>query len=97
VLPARADTRRKAMPAILTSPVEAEHWLEAETTGAMALQRRLPSDALRIVANGEREDGTLPIAAVICNLCSIAKGRQAIPCARPRDARRRGQHVASHE
>jgi hypothetical protein len=80
---ARADTRRKALPAILTSPIEADHWLEAETAGAMALQPRLPNDASRIVANGGKEDGTPPIAAVMCNLRSIAKGQQAIR-ARPR-------------
>ena len=41
---------------ILTSSGEAERWLEAETADALALQRPLPDDALRIVAKGEKED-----------------------------------------
>jgi hypothetical protein len=33
-----------------------ERWLEADTVDALALQRPLPDDALRIVAKGEKED-----------------------------------------
>lgn len=44
------------MPAILTSPEEADLWLAAETPVALALQRSLPDGALRIVAKGFRED-----------------------------------------
>jgi putative SOS response-associated peptidase YedK len=47
----------KAMPVILTSPADFDRWLEAETSDALALQRPLPEDALRIFAKGEREDG----------------------------------------
>jgi putative SOS response-associated peptidase YedK len=36
--------------------VEAGQWLEADTLDALALQRPLPDDALRIVAKGEKED-----------------------------------------
>ena len=41
---------------ILTSSAEVDRWLEAETADALALQRPLPDDALRIVAKGEKED-----------------------------------------
>jgi hypothetical protein len=44
------------MPVILTTPDEADWWLEADSMGALAVQRPLADDALRIVANGERED-----------------------------------------
>ena len=52
----------KAMPVILTTPAEFDLWLEAETPDALALQRPLPDDALRIVARGEREDGPAAVA-----------------------------------
>jgi hypothetical protein len=45
------------MPVILTSPAEVDLWLEGETLAALALQRRLPDEALAIVAKGEKEDG----------------------------------------
>ena len=44
------------MPVILTSPDEADRRLEAEIADALALQRPLPDDALRIAAKGEKED-----------------------------------------
>jgi len=44
------------MPVILRSQEEADRWLEADTPDALALQRPLPEDALRIVAKGEKED-----------------------------------------
>jgi putative SOS response-associated peptidase YedK len=47
----------KAMPTILTTPEEVDRWLEAEAIDALALQRPLPDDALRIVAKGKKEDG----------------------------------------
>ena len=53
-----APIHPKAMPVILTSSDEADRWLEAETANALALQRPLPDDALRIVAKGEKEDAT---------------------------------------
>ncbi len=40
------------------SPTQTDRWLEAETADALALQRPLPDDALRIVAKGEKEDAT---------------------------------------
>jgi putative SOS response-associated peptidase YedK len=46
----------KAMPVILLTPEEIEVWLEADIGDAVALQRPLPDDALRIVAKGEKED-----------------------------------------
>ena len=49
----------KAMPVILRSQEEADRRLEADTRDALALQRPLPDDALRIVAKGEKEDTTL--------------------------------------
>jgi putative SOS response-associated peptidase YedK len=51
-----APVHAKAMPVILTTPAEVDQWLEAETSEALALQRPLPDEALRIVAKGERED-----------------------------------------
>jgi putative SOS response-associated peptidase YedK len=51
-----APVHPKAMPVILTTPAEVDLWLEAETGEALALQRPLSDDALRIVAKGERED-----------------------------------------
>jgi putative SOS response-associated peptidase YedK len=52
-----APVHQKAMPVILTTPAEVERWFEADTPEALALQRPLPDDALRIVAKGERADG----------------------------------------
>jgi putative SOS response-associated peptidase YedK len=47
----------KAMPAILTTREEVEQWLTAPPNDALALQRPLADDALRIVARGTKEDG----------------------------------------
>ena len=60
-----APVHPKAMPVILTTPDEVDLWLSAETADALALQRPLPDEALRIVAKGEREDSipTLVTAA----------------------------------
>jgi putative SOS response-associated peptidase YedK len=44
------------MPVILVTGTEVERWLEAETPEALALQRPVADDALRIVAKGERSD-----------------------------------------
>jgi putative SOS response-associated peptidase YedK len=52
----------KAMPAILTTPEEAEVWMTAPWAEACALQRPLPEAALTIVAAGERQDA-VPAAA----------------------------------
>jgi len=52
-----APIHPKAMPVILTTPDEFDRWLEADLPDALALQRPLPNDALRIVASGEKEDG----------------------------------------
>jgi putative SOS response-associated peptidase YedK len=49
-----APIHPKAMPVILTTPVEFDQWLEADTLEALALQRPLPDDALQIVACGDR-------------------------------------------
>ena len=55
-----APIHPKAMPVILTSPAEGDLWLSGETPDALALQRPLSDDALRIVARGERADN--PVA-----------------------------------
>ena len=55
-----AEVRRvhpKAMPVILTEPAEIDLWLTGPWEAASALQRPLPDGALRIVAEGAREDG----------------------------------------
>ena len=51
-----APIHPKAMPVILTTPKEVDLWLSAEADDALALQRPLADDALRIVATGEKED-----------------------------------------
>lgn len=50
------------MPVILTTPAEFDRWLEADTVNALALQRPLPVNALRIVAKGEKEDRSPELA-----------------------------------
>jgi putative SOS response-associated peptidase YedK len=52
-----APIHPKAMPVILTTRGEIELWLTAPAKDALALQRPLPDDALRIVARGKKEDG----------------------------------------
>jgi hypothetical protein len=51
-----APIHEKAMPVILTTPDELDLWLQAKTPNALALQKPLADDALRIVAKGERKD-----------------------------------------
>jgi putative SOS response-associated peptidase YedK len=46
----------KAMPVLLTTPEECDAWLEGSLEEAMAMQRPLPAEALRIVAVGPRKD-----------------------------------------
>jgi putative SOS response-associated peptidase YedK len=52
-----APIHPKAMPVILTTSTEIETWLNAPAKEALALQRPLSDDALRIVARGEKQDG----------------------------------------
>jgi putative SOS response-associated peptidase YedK len=52
-----APIHPKAMPVILTTRAEVEQWLTAPPNDALALQRPLADDALRIVAQGKKEDG----------------------------------------
>ena len=47
----------KAMPVILTTRDEVDHWLTAPTPEALKHQRPLPDDALVVVARGEKRDG----------------------------------------
>ena len=51
-----APIHPKAMPVVLTDPASFELWLTAETQDALTLQAPAPDDALRIVAQGKRED-----------------------------------------
>lgn len=47
----------KAMPVILTTQDEIEHWMTAPAEEALQLQRPLPDGALKIVARGNKKDG----------------------------------------
>ena len=47
----------KAMPVILTTADELETWMTAPPAEALALQRPLPDQVLRIVARGAKQDG----------------------------------------
>jgi putative SOS response-associated peptidase YedK len=49
----------KAMPVILTTRAEIDQWMEAPVSEAMTLQRKLPDDALVIVARGSKHDGDI--------------------------------------
>lgn len=44
------------MPVILTTPAECEAWLSVPVTDALALQRPLPSEELRTVPRGQKQD-----------------------------------------
>jgi putative SOS response-associated peptidase YedK len=46
----------KAMPVLLTKPEEWNAWLTGSIAEAIALQRPLPNEMLRIVAKGEKTD-----------------------------------------
>jgi putative SOS response-associated peptidase YedK len=46
----------KAMPVIPTMPEEYDVWLNAPTEEALKLQRPLPDEILRIVAEGSKSD-----------------------------------------
>jgi putative SOS response-associated peptidase YedK len=48
----------KAMPVILTTKAEIERWMTAPADDALKLQRPLPDGKLKILATGERKDGT---------------------------------------
>ena len=54
-----APIHSKAMPVILTKTEEIEQWMTAPATQAMALQRPLAEETLRIVARGMRQDGRI--------------------------------------
>ncbi|GAB0119803.1 SOS response-associated peptidase [Acidisoma sp. 7E03] len=46
----------KAMPVILRTPDEVDHWLSAPALEALRLQRPLPDGSLRIVGRGAKQD-----------------------------------------
>lgn len=55
-----APIHPKAMPVILMGRPEIDLWLTAPAKEALALQRPLPDEALRIVARGQKQDGAPP-------------------------------------
>jgi putative SOS response-associated peptidase YedK len=56
-----APIHAKAMPVILTKPEDVDAWMTVPANEALALQRPLPDDALRIVARGTKEDGVTEV------------------------------------
>ena len=52
----------KAMPVIFTQPEHVEAWLTLSVTEALQMQKPLPDGSLKVVAQGEKEDG--PMAAI---------------------------------
>jgi putative SOS response-associated peptidase YedK len=50
----------KAMPVLLTAAGDWDAWLAGPVDEARALQRPLPDAMLRIVAAGDKTDGTMP-------------------------------------
>jgi putative SOS response-associated peptidase YedK len=50
----------KAMPVMLTTPEGCDAWLTGTVEEAVAMQNRLPSEQLRIVATGQRTDEGVP-------------------------------------
>jgi putative SOS response-associated peptidase YedK len=50
----------KAMPVLLTAPGDWDTWLTGPVDEAMALQRPPPDAVLRVVAAGDKTDGTKP-------------------------------------
>jgi putative SOS response-associated peptidase YedK len=53
--------RAKAMPVVLTSAEECSVWLGGSLEEALALQRPLPANVLKIVARGEKEDADISL------------------------------------
>ena len=49
----------KAMPVILTTPEEIDLWMSAPTAEALALQRPLPDNLLKVVGRGGKQDGEI--------------------------------------
>ena len=52
----------KAMPVILRTKAEIDAWMTAPIPDALTPQRQLPDGALRIVAAGAKEDGSVVVA-----------------------------------
>jgi hypothetical protein len=50
----------KAMPVLLTAAEDWDTWLTGPVDEALALQRPLPDEMLRVVAADDKTDGTLP-------------------------------------
>ena len=50
----------KAMPVLLTAAGDWDTWLTGPVDEAMALQRPLPDEMLRVVAADDKTDGTMP-------------------------------------
>jgi putative SOS response-associated peptidase YedK len=55
----------KAMPVILRTHEEVNTWMAAPASEALRLQRPLPDGALRIVAQGRKEDGAVPTGPLV--------------------------------
>lgn len=73
----------KAMPVVLTKPDEIELWMSAPEPEALKLQRALPDNGLRVVARGQKQDGSKALVSMSHDFVQYdppqASGRQARP------------------
>jgi putative SOS response-associated peptidase YedK len=67
-----AAVHPQAMPAILSTEEERETWLRAPWPEASLLQRPLPDGSLRVVLQGEKQDGSQELINLAATACQTA-------------------------